>query len=287
MHVSGTAGGLPDRPGVSCAPGGAPGLDAAPPRGPARGTQRGAVERGRDRAPHAEKTVLKPWPQPAWCRPTVRPAWVWRMEALLALYAEPYAPRYPVICVDESPCQRSREVRPPLPRAPGQLLRYDDADRREGTGKLGMGFPPVQGWRHVKVTDRRTAKDCAHGRHELVDVHVPPAALISVVRDNLHTPTPAAVSDALPPGDARRLLRTLDCRETPTHGSWLKMADIALAVVSKPGLDQRLPTQERVRRTTTAGDTQRHAVQATVNGRFTIAKARRKLKGWDPSPPLC
>jgi hypothetical protein len=57
--------------------------------------------------------------------------------------------------------------------------------------------------------------------------------------------------------------------------------------VSKQGLDQRLPTQERVRRTTTAWETQRNAVQATVNWRFTIAKARRKLKRLYPSQPLC
>ena len=150
-----------------------------------------------------------------------------------------------------------------------------------------MLLQPLQGWRHVKVTDRRTAKDVAHGRQELGDVHFPKATLISVVLDNLHTPTPAALYDAFPPGEARRLLRKLDVRDTPTHGSWLNMAEIEFAVVSKQGLDQRLPTQDRVRRTTPAGETPRHAIQATVNWRFTIAKARRKLKGLYPSPPVC
>ena len=170
---------------------------------------------------------------------------------------------------------------------PGQLLRYDYEYRREGTCNLFMLFQPLQGWRHVKVTDRRTAKDFAYCMQELVDVHFPKAAVISVVLDNLNTQTPAALYEAFPPAEARRLLRKLDWRYTPKHGSWLNMAEIEFAVVSKQGLDQRLPTQERVRRTTTAWEPQRNAVQATVNWRFTIAKARRKLKRLYPSQPLC
>jgi hypothetical protein len=217
----------------------------------------------------------------------VSPEFVWRMEDILALYAEPYDPRYPVICVDESPYQLISEVRQPLPMVPGQLLRYDYEYRREGTCNLFMLFQPLKGWRHIKVTDRRTAKDFAHCMQELVDVHFPKAALISVVLDNLNTHTPAALYEAFPPVEARRLLRKLDFRYTPKHGSWLNMAEIEFAVVSKQGLDQRLPTQERVRRITTAWETQRNAVQATVNWRFTIAKARRKLKRLYPSQPLC
>jgi hypothetical protein len=219
--------------------------------------------------------------------PTVSPEFVWRMAELLGLYAEPYDPQYPVICVDESPYQLVSEARQPLPMVPGQLLRYDDEYRREGTCNLFMLFQPLQGWRHVKVTDRRTAKDFAYCMQELVDVHFPKAAVISVVLDNLNTHTPAAVYEAFPPAEARRLLRKLDWRYTPKHGSWLNMAEIEFAVVSKQGLDQRLPTQEMVRRTTTAWETQRNAVQATVNWRFTIAKARRKLKRLYPSQPLC
>jgi hypothetical protein len=219
--------------------------------------------------------------------PTVSAEFVWRMAELLGLYAEPYDPQYPVICVDESPYQLVSEARQPLPMVPGQLLRYDDEYRREGTCNLFMLFQPLQGWRHVKVTDRRTAKDFAYCMQELVDVHFPKAAVISVVLDNLNTHTPAALYEAFPPAEARRLLRKLDWRYTPKHGSWLNMAEIEFAVVSKQGLDQRLPTQERVRRTTTAWETQRNAVQATVNWRFTIAKARRKLKRLYPSQPLC
>jgi hypothetical protein len=65
------------------------------------------------------------------------------------------------------------------------------------------------------------------------------------------------------------------------------MAEIECAVLSKQGLDQRLPIPEMVRRTTAAWASQRNAVQATVNWRFTLAKARRKRKRLYPSQPLC
>jgi len=219
--------------------------------------------------------------------PTVSPELVWRMDEILALYAEPDDPRYPVVCVDESPYQLISEARQPLPMAPGQPTRYDDEYRRAGTCHLCLFFQPLQGWRHVQVTDRRTAKDVAHCMPELVDGHFPQAPVMSVVLDHLHTPTPAALYAAFPPAEARRLLRKLDCRDTPKHGSWLNMAAIECAVVSKPSLAQRLPTQELVRRTVTAWETQRNAVQATLRWRFTIAKARRKLKRLYPSQSLC
>jgi DDE superfamily endonuclease len=231
--------------------------------------------------------VLKPWQKQEWCIPTVSAEFVWRMEDILALYAEPYDPQYPVVCVDESPYQLVGETRQPLPMLPGHVARYDYEYRRMGTCNLFMFFQPLQGWRHVKVTDRRTAKDFAHCMRELVDVHFPRAAVISVVLDNLNTHTPAALYGAFPPAEARRLLRKLDFRYTPKHGSWLNMAEIEFAVVSKQGLDQRLPTQEIVRRTTEAWETQRNALQVTVNWRFTIAKARRKLKRLYPSQSLC
>ena len=152
---------------------------------------------------------------------------------------------------------------------------------------LFLFFEPLQGWRHVKVTDRRTAQDFAYCMRDLVGVHFPQAAVISVVLDNLNTHTPAALYAAFPPAEACRILRKLDFHYTPKHGSWLNMAEIEFAVVSKQGLDQRLPTQEMVRRTTEAWETQRNALQATVNWRFTIAKARRKLKRLYPSQSLC
>jgi len=113
---------------------------------------------------------------------------------------------------------------------------------------------------------------------DLVDVHFPQATVISVVLANLNPHTPAALYATFPPAEACRILRKLDFHYTPTHGSWLNMAEIEFAVVSTPCLGRRLGDQETVRRAVAAWETQRNAAKAPVDWRFTTAKARRKLR---------
>jgi hypothetical protein len=214
----------------------------------------------------------------SWCIPTVSAEFVWRMEDILDLDAEPYDRQYPLVCFDEKLYQLISEVRQPLPVAPGHPVRYDYEYRREGTCNLFMYFEPLRGWRHIKVTDRRTAQDFAHGMQDLVDVHFPEATVISVVLDNLNTHTPAALYATFAPAEARRILRKLDFHYTPKHGSWLNQAEIEFAVVSTQCLDRRLRNPEMVHRTIAAWEAGRNALKATVDWRFTTAKARRKLK---------
>ena len=47
------------------------------------------------------------------------------MEDVLDVYARPYDPRFPVICMDEASKQLVGEVRDPLPMRPGDPLRID------------------------------------------------------------------------------------------------------------------------------------------------------------------
>jgi DDE superfamily endonuclease len=162
-------------------------------------------------------------------------------------------------------------------------VRYDYEYRREGTCNLFMFLQPLGGWRHVKVTDCRTAQDFAHCMKDLVDSHFPQAALISVVLDNLNTHTPAALYETFAPAEARRLLQHLEFRSTPKHGSWLNMAEIEFAVLSTQCLNRRISDQATVRRRVAAWEAGRNAAAATINWRFTTAKARRKLKRLYPS----
>jgi hypothetical protein len=141
-----------------------------------------------------------------------------------------------------------------------------------------MGFEPLPGWRPVKVTARRTAQAFAHCRPDVVAVQFPQAPVLSVVLDKLKTHTPAALSATCPPAEACRILRRLDCRYTPKHGSWLTRVEIECAVGSTQGLDRRLGDQETVRRAVAAWEPQRHTAQATVDWRLTPATARRKLR---------
>jgi hypothetical protein len=205
------------------------------------------------------------------------------MEDVLDLYAEPYDPAYPVVCFDESPYQLISETRVPLPVEPGQPQRYDYEYKREGTCNLFLFFQPLDGWRHVKVTERRTAIDWAQCMQELVDIHFPDAVLISVVQDNLNTHTPASLYEAFAPAEARRIISKLDFRYTPKHGSWLNMAECEFAVLLGQCLDQRIPNMPTVRRKTAAWEQRRNTAKATVNWRFTTTKARTKLKRLYPS----
>jgi DDE superfamily endonuclease len=218
-----------------------------------------------------------------WCLPTVSPEFVWRMEDVLDLYAEPYDPAYPVVCFDESPYQMISETRVPVPVEQGKPQRIDYEYKREGTCNLFMFFQPLGGWRHVKVTERRTAKDYAQCMKDLVDEHFPDAILISVVQDNLNTHTGAALYETFAPAEARRILNKLDFRYTPKHGSWLNMAEVEIGVVLGQCLDQRIPTMATVRRKIGGWERRRNTAKAMVNWRFTTRTAREKLKRLYPS----
>src|ERR1700680_3471367 len=136
---------------------------------------------------------LKPWRKDMWCIPKVDGEYVARMEDVLDLYAEDPPPQRPVVCFDESPTQLIGEVRAPIPAEPGQLERFDCEYSRNGTRNLFVFLDAHRSWRHVKVTERRTAQDFAHCMRELSDVHYPHAERIRVVLDNLSTHSAAAL----------------------------------------------------------------------------------------------
>jgi hypothetical protein len=205
------------------------------------------------------------------------------MEDLLDLYEEPYDPRFPVVTFDELPYQLTDEVRLPLPARPDQVQRYDYEYRRCGTCNLFLHFEPLRGWRHVEVTAQRTTLDFAQQMRALVDVHYPEAEKIRVVLDNLNTHTPWALYTAFPAEEARRILRKLEFRHTPKHGSWLNMAEIELSVLSRQCLDRRLPDAQQVRQQVDAWEKPRNHAKATVTWRFTTEHARKRMRRLYPS----
>src|SRR5947209_750615 len=109
------------------------------------------------------------------------------MEDVLDVYHQPYSPEVPLVCLDESRKQQGMETRPPLAAQPDQAERDDYEYERNGVSNLFMFFAPFEGWRHVKVTDRRTKVDFAHCIKELLTLHYPDAAKVTIVMDNLNT----------------------------------------------------------------------------------------------------
>jgi transposase len=205
------------------------------------------------------------------------------MEDVLDLYAEPYAADRPVVCFDELPFQLLADTRTSQPVAPSRPARVDYEYRRQGTANLFLCFEPLAGWRHVEVTARRTNRDFAEQMRALVDEHYPEAPVIAVVMDNLSTHSPAALYQTFSPSEARRLVKRLDFHDTPKHGSWLNMAELEFAILSRQCLHRRLPDQTTLRKEIAAWETRRNQSRATAHWRFTTAQARTKLQRLYPA----
>ena len=205
------------------------------------------------------------------------------MEDVLDLYAEPYDPKRPVVCFDETSTQLLADTRPPLPAQPGRPKRQDYEYRREGTRNLFLACEPLAGWREVAVTERRTMQDFAHQMRWLVDEAYPEIPVVRVVLDNLNTHRMASLYEAFPAAEARRIAQRLEFHYTPKHGSWLNMAEIEFSVLSRSCLRQRLPDEDALRRETLALVQERNAAQATINWRFNTRDARTKLHRLYPS----
>ena len=121
-----------------------------------------------------------------------------------------------------------------------------------------MLFAPLEGWRRVEVTDRRTKVDWAQVVKQLVDEDYPDKDRIVLVMDNLNTHHPSSLYEAFEPAEARRIAERLEIHYTPKHGSWLDMAEIEIGVMSRQCLDRRIPDQRTLRREgrSVAGPTQ-------------------------------
>jgi transposase len=239
-------------------------------------TEHGELSRETVRRRLAEDD-LKPWRRDMWCIPQVDGTYVARMEDVLDLYAEEADPKRPVVCFDESPTQLIGEVREPIPAAPGQPERYDCEYRRNGTANLFVFLDAHEPWRHVKVTDHRTAQDYAACMRNLTDIHDPDADLIRVVQDNLSTHTAGALYDTFPPAEAHRILQRLEFHYTPKHASWLNMVEIEIGVLRGQCLDRRIGEREVLDTEIAAWERQRNASGARIHWKFTTEKARDKL----------
>ena len=115
---------------------------------------------------------------------------------------------------------------------PGCPAHVDCEYVRNGTANLFIMFAPLEGWREVKVTDRRAAADCAHVFGDLAGVHFPKAAAIILVQDNLDTRAAASLYEDFPAAEARRLAERFEMHYTPKHGSRLDLAGSEIAVLS-------------------------------------------------------
>ncbi len=90
------------------------------------------------------KNALKPWKVKSWCiagKPSAR--FVAKMEDVLEVYARPYDPKRPVVCLDEKSKELHGQIREPLPAQSGQERREDSEYLRNGVANLFVWVEPL------------------------------------------------------------------------------------------------------------------------------------------------
>lgn len=200
------------------------------------------------------------------------------MEDVLDLYQQPYDPKAPVVCMDETSKQLVGEVRRPVPLRPGRPARIDYEYERRGTANIFLFTEPLRGWRWVPVTERRTRRDWAYAIRALLDVCYPKAKVVRLVLDNLNVHALSSLYETFEPAEARRLAAKLDIHHTPVHGSWLNIAEIELRALSQQCLDRRIDQLSRLQGEVGVWEKERNESTAAVRWRFTAPDARIRLR---------
>ncbi len=201
----------------------------------------------------------------------------------MSVSQRPFDPLRPVVCLDETSRQLLGEARPPLPAAPNRPALRDPEYVRGGVADLFLVTEPLRGWRTVTVSGQRTRLDVARCVKDLVEIHDPASERIVLVLDQLNTHSPASLYAAFPPAEAKRLADKLEIHHTPKHGSWLNMAELELSALQRQCLRRRLGDRRTMAREVTAWADRRNAQTNRIDGQFTTADARTKLRRLYPT----
>ena len=204
------------------------------------------------------------------------------MERVLEVYKRPFDPRYPVVCMDESPKQLIGETRIPIPASRGIPARHDYEYRRCGMCNIFLACEPLAGKRMVAITGRKTKQDWAYFLQEIVGQYKS-ADKITLVMDNLNTHTPGSFYETFPPDKAKALWDKFEFVYTPKHGSWLNMAEIELNVLTGQCLNRRIDDVKVIIKETRAWQDLRNNKNAKINWQFQIENARIKLSRLYPT----
>lgn len=205
------------------------------------------------------------------------------MEEVLETYVQPYDSRHPVVCMDEQPIQLLKETRIPIAATKDHPRRVDYEYERAGTASIFMFCEPLSGWRQVTVRQQRTKIDWAMEVEELLRTRYASADKVVLVCDNLNTHTMGAFYETFAPEQARAIVRRLEFRHTPKHGSWLNIAENELSSMTRQCITgRRFPTLDLLRSETAAWSAASNTKQRGVDWQFKVDDARLKLKSVYP-----
>jgi len=212
-----------------------------------------------------------------WCIGEITAEYRRRMYELLTLYARPYDPREPVICLDEKSKQLLRETRRPLPAKPGIPAKVDYEYERAGTCNIFVAVEPRGQRRLAQVTTRRTKVDFVAFVCRLLHRGYSQARKVHLVLDNLNTHLPTSFEEVLGINTAAKLLRRIEFHYTPKHASWLNMAEIEIGVLQRQCLARCASEQTTLATEVAAWQRRRNAARCGIEWTFTRRDADRKL----------
>lgn len=198
------------------------------------------------------------------------------MERVLATYALPYDPCYPVVCFDERPCFLIGDTLVPVPMKEGQVRKQHYQYEKFGSCALLCAIEPLTGRRLGQVHPQRTKREYTAFCQALAQAY-PEATKIRLVQDNLNTHNASSFYAHLPADEAFALAERFEFIYTPKCASWLNMIECEFSVVSRLCLNRRIPTIEKLRSEVLALLAERTAKQVKINWQFSIQDARSKL----------
>ena len=205
------------------------------------------------------------------------------MEDVLAVYARPYDPAHPMVCMDEKPYQLLGHVRDPIPARPGRDRLMDSEYVRAGTCSIFCWVEPLRGWRRVDAQPRRTKVDWARQVKRMLTCDYPEAETVVLVMDNLNIHGTGSLYEAFEPAEASALAQRLEIHHTPRHGSWLNIAEIELSALTRQCLDRRIDAPAPLNAELAAWQQQTNSDQRQVQWHFTTGDARVKLRHLYPT----
>ena len=212
-----------------------------------------------------------------WCIGKLTEEYRQRMYDLLDLYARPFRPEEPVVCLDEKSKQLLWDSRAPLPIRPGTPVRRDYEYVRAGTCNLFVAVEPRGGKRTVVVTDRRAKTDFVAFVQYLLEKVYAKARRVHLVMDNLNTHFRKCFEEVLGVRKAKVFLRRVVFHYTLKHASWLNMAEIEIGILDRQCLDRRLPNRDILVAEVDAWQQRRNADKRGIAWSFTRQDADGKM----------
>jgi len=212
-----------------------------------------------------------------WCIGVITAEYRERMYDLLGLYARPYDPAEPVVCLDEKSKQLLAQTRRPIASAPGQVAKEDYEYKRAGTRNLFVAVEPRAGHREVAVTGRRTKADFVAFVRFLASAVYAQARKIHLVLDNLNTHFRASFEEVMGLEAATAFLSRVEFHHTPKHASWLNMAEIEIGILDRQCIGGRMGDEARLRGEVRAWEQRRNQERCRIDWKFTRQDADRKL----------